>query len=337
MILVTGATGHIGNVLVRYLRERGETVRALIFPGEDTRPIEGLGVEMVEGDVLDIESLRCAMDGVNIVYHLAGVISIMPGKYPLLYRVNVGGTQNILQVCKEKGVERLIYTSSIHALGAVEHGILLDERLGYNPDHVMGDYDRTKALASLEVLNAVQRDGLDAVVVCPTGVIGPYDFRQSEMGSLIYGFTQRKTHFIIDGAYDFVDVRDVAKGQILACEHGRTGESYILSGERLNLANLVNLVEEINGVWTSRINLPLWLAKTASVFTPAYYQLFHAKPQFTPYSIRTITSNSNISHAKAQTELGYHPRLLRETVHDTVTWIRDNQWLWNRQNQKSGS
>lgn len=334
MILVTGATGHIGNVLVRELRQKGEEVRALIFPGEDTQSIKDLGVEMIEGDVLDIESIRRAMEGIHVVYHLAGVISIMPGQFPLLYRVNVGGTKNIIQVCKEKGVERLVYTSSIHALGEVKHGITMDERIGFNPDHVMGDYDRTKALASLEVLKAVKKDGLDAVLVCPTGVIGPYDYRQSEMGQLIFEFTKKKPHFIIDGAYDFVDVRDVARGQVLACENGQTGESYILSGEQLNLANLVNLVQEINGVWTSRINLPLWLAKTAAVFTPMYYHLFHEKPQFTPYSIRTILSNSDVSHAKAQRELGYYPRSLQVTVRDTVGWIMENQLLWSRLKQK---
>ena len=224
MNLVTGATGHIGNVLVRELLKRGQTVRAMIMPGEDTAPLHGLSVELVEGDVLDFCSLMAAFEGVEVVYHLAGLISIMPGKDALVQTVNVLGTRNVIQAARLAGVRRLVYTSSIHAFQRVPHGILIDESIPFDPQHAISAYDHSKAQASLEVLKAVET-GLDAVIACPTGVIGPYDFRRSEMGRLIADCLGNKPLFYVDGAYDFVDVRDVAAGLILAGQHGRTGHT----------------------------------------------------------------------------------------------------------------
>jgi dihydroflavonol-4-reductase len=132
MILVTGATGHIGNVLVRKLLDRGEKVRALIWHGEDTSPIHGLDVEQVDGDVLDPVSLASAMQGVDTVYHLAGIISIMPGKIPFVWRVNVEGTRNVLEAARHAHIRRLVYTSSIHAIARAPHGVTQDESLGFD-------------------------------------------------------------------------------------------------------------------------------------------------------------------------------------------------------------
>jgi dihydroflavonol-4-reductase len=220
MNLVTGATGHIGNVLVRLLNQRGERVRAMIMPGEDPAPLTGLDVEIIEADVLDYSSLLKAFDGIDVVYHLAGIISILPGKDHMVHAVNVSGTRNVIQAARSSAVRRLVYTSSIHALQRVPEGILIDESVPFDVEHAISSYDSSKASASLSVLNAVQ-DGMDAVIVCPTGVIGPYDFRLSEMGQLILDCVEQKPMLYVDGAYDFVDVRDVAQGLILAGEKGR--------------------------------------------------------------------------------------------------------------------
>jgi dihydroflavonol-4-reductase len=184
MNLVTGATGHIGNVLVRELLGRGEKVRAMIMPGEDISPMRGLDVELFEADVLDFQSLLKAFNGMEVVYHLAGIISILPGKNQLVQVVNVIGTRNVIEAARTTGVRRLVYTSSIHALSRVPHGVLIDESVPFDPEHAISSYDFSKASASLEVLKAV-KGGMDAVIACPTGVIGPYDFRRSEMGQLI--------------------------------------------------------------------------------------------------------------------------------------------------------
>ena len=329
MILVTGATGHIGNVLIRKLIEKGETVRALIWRGEDTTPLQGLEVEPVEGDVLDPQSLELALKGVEKVFHLAGIISIMPGEDSLVRRVNVEGTRNILAAAQRCGVRRLVYTSSIHAIRRVPQGMLIDESLPFDPGNPYGAYDRSKAEASLEVQKAAA-DGLDAVIVCPTGVIGPFDFRRSEMGSVIMDAALGRTSPYVDGAYDFVDVRDVADGLILAEEKGRAGESYILSGQRISVRYLLETVREVTGRAFTRIKIPFNLAEFAARFTPYYYRWTRAKPRFTPYSLEVLQSNSHISHAKATRELGYHPRTLYESLADTARWFLENGRLFKK-------
>lgn len=326
MNLVTGATGHIGNVLVRLLLQRGEKIRAMIMPGEDTSPLHDLDVEIIEADVLDYQSLLKAFTNIEIVYHLAGIISILPGKDQLLQAVNVIGTRNVIQAARSCGVHRLVYTSSIHALKRVPHGTLIDESIPFDIEHAISSYDSSKANASLEILEAVHQ-GMDAVIVCPTGVIGPYDFRRSEMGQLILDCVEQKPMLYVDGAYDFVDVRDVAQGLILAGEKGKTGESYILSGERISVPEILKIVQEILGKRLFSLKIPFSLARFTAKLTPIYYRLVHAKPRFTSYSLATITSNSFISHAKAHLELGYRPRPLRESLYDTVKWFLKHKTL----------
>ncbi|MEP7136491.1 MAG: NAD-dependent epimerase/dehydratase family protein [Chloroflexota bacterium] len=319
MWLVTGATGHVGNVLVRKLLERGEKVRALILPGESRESIHGLDVEAVEGDVLNLDSLFKSMQGVRGVFHLAGVISIMPGPNPFVREVNVEGTRNILRAAKELNIGKLVYTSSIHAIQRVEAGVI-DERVPYDMNNPYGAYDRSKAEATLEVLNAAH-SGLEAVVACPTGVIGPYDFLGSMMGSVIHTAAQQKPTLYVDGAYDFVDVRDVADGLIAAAEHGKRGESYILSGQKITVRYLLETVREITGKHFFQMKIPFDLAKFAALFTPIYYSLARVTPRFTPYSLEVLQSNSNISHAKAARDLGYKPRPLYNSIHDAVKWF----------------
>jgi dihydroflavonol-4-reductase len=309
MNLVTGATGHIGNVLVRILNERGERVRAMLMPGEDPSPLNGLDVEVVEADVLDYQSLLKAFEGIQVAYHLAGIISILPGKDNMVQAVNVSGTRNVLLAARSCNVHRLVYTSSIHALKRVPEGILIDETVPYDIEHAISSYDSSKASASMAVLNAVQ-DGMDAVIVCPTGVIGPYDFRRSEMGQLILDCVDQKPMLYVDGAYDFVDVRDVAQGLILAGE----------------VPDIIKIVQEVLGKRLFSLKIPFSLARFTAKLTPLYYRLTHIKPRFTSYSLATITANSNISHSKAHLELGFSPRPLRESLADTVKWfLKDKQ------------
>lgn len=322
MWLVTGATGHVGNVLVRKLLERGEKVRALILPGESRESISGLKVDPFEGDVLNVDAVFESMRGIKGIFHLAGVISIMPGANPFVRKVNVEGTKNVLRAAMENGL-KVIYTSSIHAIQRVEDGVI-DESVPYDMDNPFGAYDRSKAEATLEVLNAA-RSGLDAVVTCPTGVIGPYDFRGSMMGAVIHDAAAAKPTLYVDGAYDFVDVRDVAEGLISAAESGRRGESYILSGQKISVRYLLETVREVTGKNFFQMKVPFDIAKFAAMFTPMYYRLAHATPRFTPYSLEVLQSNSNISHAKATKELGYHPRSLQESIQDAVNWFLERR------------
>ncbi len=320
MILVTGATGHIGNILVRELAARGASVRALVLRGEDARVIDDLGVELVEGDVLDPASLRRAMQGVDLVFHLAGIISIMPGEDDLVHRVNVGGTRNILAAARESGVRHVLYTSSIHAFRRLpENELVIDESHPIDPKGSLGAYDRSKAEATLEALSSA-RNGQDVVIVCPTGVIGPGDYRGSEMGQVLVDCDREGPQLYVDGGYDFVDVRDVARGMILAAERGKPGECYILSGQQVSVIDLIQEVRRVTRKPVRAIWLPLWLARFAAIFAPLYYQISRRRPLFTPYSLATLNSNSQISSAKARRELGYTTRPLPETIRDTLQW-----------------
>ncbi len=320
-VLVTGATGHIGNVLVRELLSRGEEVRALILPGEDDLPIRGLNVEKVRGDICSLDSLIPAFKGIDAVYHLAGIIAITPGKQALLDRVNVAGTRNVIEACFISGTRRLVYTSSIHAIQEPPHGTVIDEKCPVNPDNVLGEYARSKAQATLEVKRAVQC-GLDAVIVHPTGVVGPFDYRISEMGQLILDFIRGKLKAYLDGAYDFADVRDVARGMIQACREGRRGESYILSGQQISIKDLMSVLEETTGKKAPTFKVPAWIARTAGKLAPLYYRIIRSKPLFTDYSVDVLCSNSLVTSSKARTELGYTSRAVRESIADAVAWFR---------------
>ncbi len=323
MWLVTGATGHIGNVLVRKIIERGEKVRVLTLPGESVESISGLEVEAAQGDILNLDAVFESFRGIRGVFHLAGIISIMPGKNQFVRRVNVDGTKNILRAAKESRVEKLVYTSSIHAIKRVEDGVI-NESLPFDPNNHYGEYDRTKAEATLEVQKAAH-SGLEAVIACPTGAIGPYDFRGSLMGNIIRAAAEEKPTLYVDGSYDFVDVRDVADGLIAAAKHGKRGESYILSGQRMSVRYLLETVREITGGRFFQMKVPFNLAQFAALFMPMYYSLSHATPRFTPYSLEVLRSNANISHAKATRELGYQPRSLYESIRDTVMWFLERK------------
>ncbi len=323
MIAVTGATGHIGNVLVRKLLGKGENVRAVVPPFEDITPLEGLEVEIVESDVRDTNSLVKAFNGVELVYHLAGIVTILSGNDDFLYQVNVEGTKNVVDACLKNNVKRLVYVSSVHALKEPPHGTVIDETCGYDAECTMGSYGRSKTLASLEVLKGIDK-GLDAVLVCPSGVIGPYDYKISQMGHLFINFMKGNLKARVDGAYDFVDVRDVAEGLILACENGKRGESYVLSGEQISVQDLFRELEKLTGMKVPSLKVPLWLVKGVSKISPLYYSFTGKEPLFTSYSIDVINSNSKISYVKACNEIGYSARPIKESIKDSVDWIKEN-------------
>jgi dihydroflavonol-4-reductase len=327
MDVVTGATGMLGNVLVRELVSRGRDVRVFVRKTSDMVCFNDCEVEKFYGDILDLDSLERAFKDAEIVYHLASEISIMPGLNKNLREVNLTGTKNVISACCQAGIKRLVYTSSIHAFKEVDNIPIIDESLPFDPSNPMGEYNRTKAMASLAVREAVKKGLLDAVIVCPTAVIGPYDFKVSNMGSLFIEYCNKKQKIIIDGAFDFVDVRDVAIGHMLAAEKGKSGETYILSGQRLTLAELMSLLEELTGIPAPKHRLPKWLAYAVAFVTPVYYKLSRSKPVFTTYALKTVKSNSFISHKKASEELGYIPRPIRETIEDNIKWFKENNYF----------
>lgn len=334
MIIVTGATGFLGNALTRRLadavggRESAlkPPLKALVRERSDKSSLAGLEIEYCSGDTSDLDSLVEAFRGADAVFHVAGMVSISARGNDKLHAINVEGTKNVLEACRLAEVGRLVYVSSIHAFVEPPMGTCAHEGLPIDPARVRGVYAQTKARATQMVLDAV-RSGLDAVVVYPTGVLGPYDFRPSPTGQGILDCARRRLGAYVDGAYNFVDVRDVAEGALSACLKGRPGEGYLLSGNVVTVPELLKTVAEISGVPAPRLRLNFGFARAVSHLMPLYYRIVNKQPVFTTYSLDTLKSNCCISHDKAARELGYAPRPFRETIKDTIAWFREQGML----------
>ena len=327
MIAVTGATGHIGNVLVKQLYNQlggREKIRVLVPPGETVAPLRGALVEVAVCDVTDYASVLESLRGADMLYHLAGVISIVSGRAELMRRVNVSGTKNVLDAAREAGVKRIVYVSTVHVFTEPPAGAEINERTPVDPAAVKGDYAKTKAEALLYARRAAAA-GQDIVIVHPTGVLGPYEPKGSHTNAMLRGVMKSRYPMKFGGRYDFVDVRDVAKGILLAGQKGRAGESYILGGNRISVGELFEIVARLCGLRPPRLNAPVWLIKAAAPFGEAWAKASHTTPTFTPYAIQTILSNSNISSAKARRELGYAPRPIAQTLGDFVKWARKEE------------
>ena len=327
MIVVTGATGHIGNVLVRELVKRGYPTRVFVLPGDNCRPLSGLDIEFAYGDVTNLESLESAFAGVEAVFHLAGIVTIMPSMKKVLERVNVRGTRNVAEACRTSGVRRLVYTSSVHAIVEPPHGTVIDESQPFDPDRVLGGYASSKAHATLLLLDEVHKGELDAVICCPTGVIGPWDYGISNIGQMILDFASGYLKSYVRGAYDFVDVRDVAVGLILAAEKGQSGRHYIFSGSQVQVPELMKELERAIGYPAPTYEIPSAIARAAGVLASVYYRLVRRRPVFTAYSIDVLKSNSHVSSARAREELGFTTRPWQESIRDHIEWFRAEKML----------
>ena len=319
--IVTGATGHIGNVLVRKLVESGYDVTGFVLKDENTKFLYDLNIPFAYGDVRDIDSLKRAFEGMDIVFHLAGIIEIGNGNKKLMQDVNVGGTKNVLNACKEVGVKKLVYTSSVHAIPEKPHGNVIEETTHFSSDLVKGNYAKTKAAATQFLLDSCD-NSLDIIITHPSGVIGPYEYIPSNLGQLIIDCANQKIKAYLAGGYNFVDVRDVADGIILACEKGKSGQCYILAGSYVSVKDLMQYVQEITGVQAPKFKIARWFAFATGFLSEAYYKIVKEKPLFTSYAVYTLGTNSNFSIAKAKKELGYCPRPIKETLRDTIEWFQ---------------
>jgi len=300
-VVVTGASGHLGANLVRALLDRGEHVRVLVHRSSAALAEVEDRLEQVNGSICEPESLGPAFAGADRVYHLAGVISIDGDPDGRVHRVNVEGTRNVAQACREQGVGRLVHVSSVHAFDMDPRDEVLDEtrRQVADSSHHSA-YDRSKALGERAVREAVEA-GLDAVIVNPTGVMGPVDFGPSRLGQLLGDLAGGKLPALLDGGFDFVDVRDVADGTIAAAERGRTGENYILGNTWLSLRQLAELVAAVAGGRPPRLVTPVWDARLGVPFARVAARLIGSEPLFTRESLEVLVSNRSISSRKART------------------------------------
>ncbi len=318
--IVTGATGHIGCALVKELCRSGYDVTAFVLPGDRTDAICEEPVKIVTGDVCNPYDTVRAFGGYDLVFHLAGIVSIGSAGKKQMKKVNIEGTRNVIRACKISKVKRLIYVSSVHAIREPNKKSVIAESSRFDPKEVKGDYAKTKAAATQLVLNAV-KSGLDAVIVHPAGVIGPYEYTLSNMGQLMVDTISGDLKAYIDGAYNFVDVRDVAHGIRLAAEKGQRGECYILSGEIISVKNMLDIITETVGRKPIRVKLPYWFALTTAPLSELYYKILKRKPLYTAYSVYTLHTNCQFDCSKAKRELGYQFRPAAESLIDTINWL----------------
>ena len=320
--LVTGANGHLGTALIRLLEKQGSTVRGLILPGEKAKDTQS--VRYYHGDVRDRESLLPLFEGTEgmevFVIHTAGIVDLSEGVSKTLYDVNVTGTKIVARLCLEKKVRRMVYVSSVHAIPEKDAFGVMTEVSEFSADQVTGGYAKTKAEATRAVLEAV-KEGLDAVVVHPSGILGPYDAAGNHLVQMVEEYMKGKLPACVRGGYDFVDVRDVAEGCLLAAEKGTAGECYILSNRHYEVKEVLKMVKQEAGGRRLPV-LPIWMARLAAPFLLLHARRKKERPLYTRYTLYTLTSNDKFSHDKATSKLGYRPRDLRQTVRDTVLWLK---------------
>lgn len=324
--IVTGAAGHLGGTILRLLQSReGCTVLGLLRPGE-MPVVKGSNIYYICGDVCQPETLKPLFADSSkrklIVIHAAGLISIADKVSPAVWEVNVTGTANMIELAKRYCVNRFVYVSSVHAIQESSAGDIIQETNHFSPDLVVGGYAKTKAAASRLVMNA-SGQGLPAVIVHPSGIIGPYDMGHNHLNQLIVDYLRGRLPVCVNGGYDFVDVRDAAQGCLLAADHGRLGQCYILNGQYLPIYELLARAGQYGNRKPPK-RIPMPLANLAAPVIEAIARLQNRRPLYTRYSLYTLSSNSRFSRKQAENDLGYQPRRIENTIQDTVQWLMDN-------------
>ncbi len=321
--LVTGAGGHLGATLVRTLIAQGRSVKALdLDPGI---ALAGLDVEVLRGDIRDADFLRSAFQPGDTLFHLASVISTSGDKGGLVQSVNVDGARNIAKVAREVGLKRLIHTSSIHAYDIDTHGAPITEQTRLAIGHSSSAYNVSKAQGQLAVFEEGAK-GLDVVVVNPCGVIGPYDYKASRMGKFFRAIARGNSGPVGPSGFNWVDVRDVVQGLLLAETKGRPGEAYILAGHWNSNLALGNIAAGIVGKPIPAKPIPMWTLRALHALGPVLTML-GKRPPVTREALDALLANPNMSHAKATAELGYNPRPVEDTIRAIFNWLADEDIL----------
>ena len=322
-IAVTGTSGHIGNNLCRMLVDQGHEVRALVH--RDTKGLEGLKAELVKGSVTSEADLAELCTGCEIVFHLAAYISIHK-RDPACLKINYESSILLLRAARAKGVKKIIHFSSIHAYRQEPLDVELNESRDLEL-HSDVTYDRSKALSQKFMMES-SSDDLETVVINPTAVIGPGDFKPSLTGSAILRLYKGIIPALIPGGYDWVDVRDVCGAAIKAMECGVPGECYLVGGSYQSLRDLTHEIEKLGGHRPPRLELPFWMARIGVPFLNLHSALRKTEPLYTSVSLDTLEkSHRNIAHTKAAAALGYNPRPFSETLADTIAWFREHNYL----------
>ncbi|MGR8918763.1 MAG: hopanoid-associated sugar epimerase [Gammaproteobacteria bacterium] len=323
-VLVTGASGFLGSAVARLLLERGDAVRVLTRPSSDPTNIVGLDVEVVHGDLRDPQSLAGAVSGVDALFHVAADYRLWVRDTDELYASNVEGTRNLMRAALDAGVGRVVYTSSVATLGINRDGKPADEDTPVGLDDMIGHYKRSKFLAERVVDELVAGAGLPAVIVNPSTPIGPRDVKPTPTGRIVRDAALGRIPAYVDTGLNVAHVDDVARGHLLAFEHGAVGRRYILGGENLSLREILGIV----AAWCDRPPPRIRLPRRA-VYPVAWVSEWWAalsrgpEPQATVDGLRMAAKKMFFDSARAEAELGYSARPASRAIHDALAWFEN--------------
>lgn len=320
---VTGGTGFIGGAVVRRLLDAGHEVKALVRHGADTRQFDGLRVvEQVRGDLRDPDSLRRGMAGCGWVFHVAALYSFWGYGWEDFYQTNVEGTHHVLEVARDAGVERIVYTSSIATLGIHKDGSPANEDTPSSLADRIGPYQRSKFLAE-EIARDFARRGLPVVIVNPSTPVGIGDHKPTPTGQIIVDFLKGRMFGYVDTGLNIVDVEDVAAGHLLAAERGQVGSQYILGGENLTLKQILDLLAEVSGRPQVRLRIPHWVAQCWAYVDVTMARLNRQRtPAATPDKVRLSRRYEFFDPGRAVAELGLPQTPARAALRKAVEWYR---------------
>jgi len=329
--LVTGATGFIGSAVLRQLLAAGHDVRVLIRPKSNRRNIAALPVEIVYGDLTDRKSLDEGMKGCSRLFHVAADYRLWVREAEEMYEINVVGTRNVMQAAMEAGVEKVVYTSTVATLGLTRDGSPADEETPVSIKDMIGHYKRSKFMAEAEVKRLADEQGLPVIIVNPSTPIGPRDIRPTPTGRIVVDAASGRMPAYVDTGLNLVHVDDVGLGHLLALEHGKVGDRYILGGWNLTLEEILRAIADITGLTPPKVCLPHWLVFPIACASEAWSRLVSRKePRITLNGVRMARKKMFFSIEKARRCLGFNPRLAEEALGDAVTWFRSNGCIHQR-------
>ena len=326
--LVTGAAGFLGSTVCRQLIDRGENVRAFVLEGDKSAQFLPKEVEIVYGDLCNKDDLERFFtiedDAEAVVLHIASIVTVNPDYSQKVMDVNVGGTENIVEMCKSHKVSKLVYCSSTGAIPEEEKGTIreCEGSIPLDPERIKGCYSMSKAMATNVVLKAAA-DGLNACVVHPSGILGPEDFAMGETTKTLVDIINGEMPAGIDGSFNLCDVRDLADGVIGAADKGKSGECYILGNEPVSFKDFTKLVSEESGCKPLKFFLPISAANLLAKMLEKKAKKTGEKPLMTTFSVYNLARNNRFDSSKAAKELGYTTRPYRETIRDEIRWLKD--------------
>ena len=324
---VTGGTGFIGGNLIPELLASGSEVRVLVRPGSDRKNLEGLAIDCIEGDLNDEHFLHRALDGCQLVFHVAAHYSLLRRDSAAIYRSNVDGTKNLLRAARKTNIRRFVHTSSVAAIGVPPQGQEADETTRTTVDELVSAYKKSKFLAE-EAAVAAAREGLPVIIVNPSTPIGPRDVKPTPTGNIVLRFLKREMPMYVHTGLNLVDVRDVVKGHLLAAEKGRAGERYILGNRNVTLKEMVDMLEVITGLPAPTKAIPHWIPIAVGYIDELFIsRLTGRTPTVEVDSAKMARHAMYYRSDKAIRELGLPQTPVETALRDAVEWFRANGYV----------